>query len=187
MCSVPETSFLKKGLMKFILPNSMWSPLWSCRRTTTGCLWTQDEHDITLALKHKKEKIIMIIIIILWWTLNFKHNGTIIYAIRMFEKLCSLRPMWYQIGKINEQVREIMRGHPDGVHFVCYSQGTCYALCLVDSFNSIKFWNKQIRLTYLIFINKNMHMTTRYMYAYFHFRIEICRKNITQKLNTFTF
>lgn len=116
-----------------------------------------------------------------------EHNGTIIYAIRMFEKLCSLRPMWYQIGKINEQVREIMRGHPEGVHFVCYSQGTCYALCLVDSFNSIKFWIKQKRLTYLIFINKSMHMTTRYMYAYFHFRIEICRKNITQKLNTFTF
>lgn len=43
--------------------------------------------------------------------------------------------------------------------------------------NSIKFWNKQKRLTYLIFINKNMH--TRYMYAYFHFRIEIWRKNIT--------
>lgn len=115
-----------------------------------------------------------------------EHNGTIIYAIRMFEKLCSLRPMWYQIGKINEQVREIMRGHPEGVHFVCYSQGTYYALCLVDSFNSIKFWIKQKRLTYLIFINKNMHMTT-YMYAYFHFRIEMCRKNITQKLNTFTF
>lgn len=108
-----------------------------------------------------------------------EHNGTIIYAIRMFEKLCSLRPMWYQIGKINEQVREIMRGHPEGVHFVCYSQGTCYAQCLVDSFNSIKFWIKQKRLTYLIFINKNMHMTTRYMYAYFHFRIEIWRKNIT--------
>lgn len=64
-----------------------------------------------------------------------EHNGTIIYAIRMFEKLCSLRPMWYQVGKINEQVREIMRGHPEGVHFVCYSQGGLLCRGIVSSMN----------------------------------------------------
>uniref|UniRef100_K1RRS5 palmitoyl-CoA hydrolase n=1 Tax=Magallana gigas TaxID=29159 RepID=K1RRS5_MAGGI len=53
----------------------------------------------------------------------------------MFEKLCSLRPMWYQIGKINEQVREIMRGHPEGVHFVCYSQGGLLCRGIVSSMN----------------------------------------------------
>ena len=57
--------------------------------------------------------------------------------IRLFEKACSLLPMWVQIERIKREVGSFMAKHPAGVHFLCYSQGTIRVLSLTNQQFSI--------------------------------------------------
>ncbi|XP_061165439.1 lysosomal thioesterase PPT2-B-like [Saccostrea echinata] len=64
-----------------------------------------------------------------------EHSGTIVYPIRLYEKFCSLTPMWIQIAKIRRKVADIMVNHSDGIHFVCFSQGGLLCRGVLSSMN----------------------------------------------------
>ncbi|CAG9854533.1 unnamed protein product [Phyllotreta striolata] len=52
-----------------------------------------------------------------------KHPGTIVYNIDQFGGWSSLENMWYQVQQISQTISNITSKHPEGVHFVGYSQG----------------------------------------------------------------
>ncbi|CAH1109160.1 unnamed protein product [Psylliodes chrysocephalus] len=52
-----------------------------------------------------------------------KHPGTIVYNIEQFGGWSSLENMWYQVQQISQYISNITIKHPEGVHFVGYSQG----------------------------------------------------------------
>lgn len=43
----------------------------------------------------------------------------------LFDGRESLRPLWEQVQGFREAVAPIMAKAPQGVHFICYSQGRC--------------------------------------------------------------
>ncbi|CAH0557399.1 unnamed protein product [Brassicogethes aeneus] len=52
-----------------------------------------------------------------------KHPGTIIYNIERFGGWSSLDNMWYQVNELSKNLVNISQQHPEGVHFLGYSQG----------------------------------------------------------------
>ncbi|XP_022320682.2 lysosomal thioesterase PPT2-like [Crassostrea virginica] len=64
-----------------------------------------------------------------------EHAGTVVRPIRLFEKACSLLPMWVQIERIKREVGSFMAKHPAGVHFLCYSQGGLLCRGILSSMN----------------------------------------------------
>ncbi|KAF5295035.1 hypothetical protein FQR65_LT10588 [Abscondita terminalis] len=62
------------------------------------------------------------------------HPGTIVYNIVRFAGWSSLESMWYQVDQIGADVRNISDKHPEGVHFIGYSQGGLIARAILQAF-----------------------------------------------------
>ncbi|XP_056142791.1 lysosomal thioesterase PPT2-like [Lampris incognitus] len=58
------------------------------------------------------------------------HPGTDVSVIDLYDNLASLKPMWTQVLGFRKAIVPIMQKAPDGVHFLCFSQGglICRAL-----------------------------------------------------------
>ncbi|XP_067660195.1 lysosomal thioesterase PPT2-like [Haliotis asinina] len=51
------------------------------------------------------------------------HPGTNVTLIKAYSGICSVEPLWRQVGKIKSQVAAVMKSNPAGIHLVCFSQG----------------------------------------------------------------
>ncbi|KAM4600852.1 lysosomal thioesterase PPT2-like isoform 2-T2 [Polymixia lowei] len=58
------------------------------------------------------------------------HPGTNVTVIDLYDDFASLQPMWKQVQGFSKAIFPIMQKAPDGVHFLCFSQGglICRAL-----------------------------------------------------------
>ncbi|KAL4629624.1 lysosomal thioesterase PPT2-like [Arapaima gigas] len=55
--------------------------------------------------------------------IDASHPGTNVSVIDLFDRSASLQPLWKQVEGFRDAIYPIMQEAPDGIHFICYSQG----------------------------------------------------------------
>uniref|UniRef100_A0A8C3HDW2 Palmitoyl-protein thioesterase 2 n=1 Tax=Chrysemys picta bellii TaxID=8478 RepID=A0A8C3HDW2_CHRPI len=56
--------------------------------------------------------------------INQTHPGTNVTVVDLFDHSQSLKPLWVQVEGFRQAISPIMQNAADGVHLICYSQGT---------------------------------------------------------------
>lgn len=80
--------------------------------------------------------------IIIFVLLNVKaHPGTIVYNTDRFSGWSSLENAWHQVDQLGQDLMEISRRHPDGIHLLGYSQGGLLARAILESFEDLNVKN----------------------------------------------
>ncbi|KAF5271373.1 hypothetical protein FQA39_LY08171 [Lamprigera yunnana] len=62
------------------------------------------------------------------------HPGTVVYNIDRFGGWSSLDSMWFQVQQLGNDVMNISDSHPEGFHFLGYSQGGLLARAILQTF-----------------------------------------------------
>jgi palmitoyl-protein thioesterase len=62
------------------------------------------------------------------------HRGTKVYNTHRFAGWSSLDNAWYQVNELRNDLMEICKEHPEGVHLIGYSQGGLLARAILQSF-----------------------------------------------------
>lgn len=52
------------------------------------------------------------------------HPGTLYYTANAFNRTDTVKPLWEEVAIVKPQLVKYMEAHPDGIHLICYSQGT---------------------------------------------------------------
>lgn len=116
--------------------------------------------------------------VILQKEIEFNHPGTKVYNCDKFSGWSSLEAAWRQVQQIRSYVKEICDAHPEGVHFIGYSQGGLIARAVIQSLpehniqNFISLSSPQAgqygtKFLHLIFPN----LTARTAYELFYSRV----------------
>uniref|UniRef100_A0A8C0J2X6 Palmitoyl-protein thioesterase 2 n=1 Tax=Chelonoidis abingdonii TaxID=106734 RepID=A0A8C0J2X6_CHEAB len=63
--------------------------------------------------------------------INQSHPGTNVTVVDLFDHSQSLKPLWVQVEGFRRAISPIMQNAADGVHLICYSQGTAGPRALV--------------------------------------------------------
>ncbi|GLV45528.1 Palmitoyl-protein Thioesterase 2 [Carabus blaptoides fortunei] len=62
------------------------------------------------------------------------HPGTIVYTTNRFSGWSSLEPMWHQVQEFGKDLMNISKVHPEGIHFLGYSQGGLIGRVILETF-----------------------------------------------------
>lgn len=66
--------------------------------------------------------------------LNQAHPGTIVYNTDRFSGWSSLENAWHQVDELGQDLMEICKRHPEGVHLLGYSQGGLLARAILEAY-----------------------------------------------------
>lgn len=69
------------------------------------------------------------------------HPGTIVYNTDRFSGWSSLENAWHQVDQLGQDLMEISRRHPEGIHLLGYSQGGLLARAILESFEDLNVKN----------------------------------------------
>lgn len=70
-----------------------------------------------------------------------KHPGTIIYNSDRFGGWSSLENMWHQVEEFGNDMVNISKRHPEGIHLLGYSQGALTARVIIQAFPELNIHN----------------------------------------------